>query len=152
MWRLVALLAAALLMAGTAGCGGSGAEPGAPQGVALVLDFVPNAVHSGIYAAQREGYYRDAGIDLTIRQPGESSDAPKLLGAGRARKEHAVQAGAGAVLHAKPGTRVRAGEPLITLHTDTPERFARARETLAGAYTIGAEEPAPRPLIIDRMT
>jgi putative hydroxymethylpyrimidine transport system substrate-binding protein len=83
MWRLVALLAAALLLAGTAGCGGSGAEPGAPRGVALVLDFVPNAVHSGIYAAQREGYYRAAGINLTIRQPGESSDAPKLLAAGR---------------------------------------------------------------------
>jgi len=79
----VALLAAALLLAGAAGCGGSGAEPGAPKGVALALDFTPNAVHSGIYAAQREGYYRDAGIDLTIRQPGESSDAPKLLEAGR---------------------------------------------------------------------
>src|SRR6476646_8867445 len=79
----VALLAAALLLAGAAGCGGSGAEPGAPKGVALVLDFTPNAVHSGLYAARREGYYDDAGIDLTIRQPGETSDAPKLLEAGR---------------------------------------------------------------------
>jgi NitT/TauT family transport system substrate-binding protein/putative hydroxymethylpyrimidine transport system substrate-binding protein len=67
-----------------AGCGGNGAEPGAPKGVTLVLDFVPNAVHSGIYAAQRQGYYGDQGIDLTIRQPGESTDAPKLLEAGRA--------------------------------------------------------------------
>lgn len=83
MRRAVALLAAALLLTGAAGCGGSGAEPGAPKGVALVLDFVPNAVHSGIYAAQRQGYYRDEGIDLTIRQPGESTDAPKLLAAGR---------------------------------------------------------------------
>jgi len=84
MRRAVALLAAVLLLAGVAGCGGSGAEPGAPKGVTLVLDFVPNAVHSGIYAAQRQGYYRNAGIDLTIRQPGESTDAPKLLEAGRA--------------------------------------------------------------------
>jgi NitT/TauT family transport system substrate-binding protein/putative hydroxymethylpyrimidine transport system substrate-binding protein len=83
MRRAAALLAAVLLLAGVAGCGGSGAEPGAPQGVTLVLDFVPNAVHSGIYAAQRQGYYRDEGIDLTIRQPGESTDAPKLLAAGR---------------------------------------------------------------------
>ncbi len=83
MGRAVALLAAALLLAGAAGCGGSGAEPGAPKGVTLVLDFVPNAVHSGIYAAQRQGYYRDEGLDLTIRQPGESTDAPKLLAAGR---------------------------------------------------------------------
>lgn len=81
---VAALLAATLLLAGIAGCGGSGAEPGAPDGAALVLDFTPNAVHSGIYAAQHEGFFRDAGIDLTIRQPGESTDAPKLLEAGRA--------------------------------------------------------------------
>ena len=84
MRRAVALLAAVLLLAGVTGCGGGGAEPGAPKGVTLVLDFVPNAVHSGIYAAQRQGYYRDSGIDLAIRQPGESTDAPKLLEAGRA--------------------------------------------------------------------
>ena len=84
MRGVVALLAAALLLAGAAGCGGSGAEPGAPKGATLVLDFTPNAVHSGIYAAQRQGYYRDAGVDLTVRQPGESTDAPKLLQAGRA--------------------------------------------------------------------
>lgn len=84
MRRAVALLAAVLLLVGVAGCGGDGAEPGAPKGVALVLDFVPNAVHSGIYAAQGQGYYGDRGIDLAIRQPGESSDAPKLLAAGRA--------------------------------------------------------------------
>jgi NitT/TauT family transport system substrate-binding protein/putative hydroxymethylpyrimidine transport system substrate-binding protein len=83
MRRAAALLAAVALLAGFTGCGGDGAEPGAPKGVALVLDFVPNAVHSGIYAARREGYYRDRGIDLTIRQPGESTDAPKLLTAGR---------------------------------------------------------------------
>jgi putative hydroxymethylpyrimidine transport system substrate-binding protein len=84
MRRVAALLAAALLLAGVAGCGGSGAEPGAPQGATVVLDFTPNAVHSGIYAAQRQGFYRDGGVDLTIRQPGDSTDAPKLLEAGRA--------------------------------------------------------------------
>jgi NitT/TauT family transport system substrate-binding protein/putative hydroxymethylpyrimidine transport system substrate-binding protein len=80
---VAALLAAALLLTGAAGCGGSGAEPGAPVGATLVLDFTPNAVHSGIYAAQRQGFYRDARVNLTIRQPGESTDAPKLLAAGR---------------------------------------------------------------------
>jgi NitT/TauT family transport system substrate-binding protein/putative hydroxymethylpyrimidine transport system substrate-binding protein len=83
MRRAVALLAAALLLAGLAGCGGSGAEPGAPKGATLVLDFTPNAVHTGIYAAQAEGFYEAAGIDLHIQAPGESTDAPKLLAAGR---------------------------------------------------------------------
>ncbi len=84
MGRVAALLAAALLLGGVAGCGGDGAEPGAPSGATLVLDFTPNAVHTGIYAAQRQGFYRDAGIELTVRQPGDSTDAPKLLEAGRA--------------------------------------------------------------------
>jgi NitT/TauT family transport system substrate-binding protein/putative hydroxymethylpyrimidine transport system substrate-binding protein len=83
MRRAAALLAAVLLLAGAAGCGGDGAEPGAPQGVTLVLDFVPNAAHSGIYAAQRRSFYREVGIDLQIRQPGDSTDAPKLLETGR---------------------------------------------------------------------
>jgi putative hydroxymethylpyrimidine transport system substrate-binding protein len=81
---VAALLAAVFALLPVTGCGDDGAEPGAPQGATLVLDFTPNAVHSGIYTAQRQGFYRDAGVDLTVRQPGESTDAPKLLEAGRA--------------------------------------------------------------------
>ena len=74
------------------------------------------------------------------------------LGAGRARKEDPVQAGAGVEIHAKPGDTVRAGQPLLTLHTDTPERFERAREVLAGAATIEAGGAAtPRTLLLDRI-
>jgi thymidine phosphorylase len=75
------------------------------------------------------------------------------LGAGRARKEDAVQAGAGIELHAKPGALVRAGEPLMTLHTDTPERFGPALADLAAAVTIAPEgsRPPGRPLILDRL-
>ena len=83
MRRAVALLAAVLALAGMAGCGESGAEPGVPKGATLVLDFLPNAVHSGIYAARAEGFYGDAGVDLKVQSPGESSDAPKLLAAGK---------------------------------------------------------------------
>jgi putative hydroxymethylpyrimidine transport system substrate-binding protein len=83
MRRAVALLAAALLLVGVAGCGGSGAEPGVPKGATVVLDFVPNAVHTGIYVAQAQGLYEKAGVDLHIQVPGESTDAPKLLAAGR---------------------------------------------------------------------
>jgi thymidine phosphorylase len=75
------------------------------------------------------------------------------LGAGRARKEDPVQAGAGIELHAKPGDAVRAGDVLLTLHTDTPERFERAQAALAGAVTIAPEgtSPEPRPIVLDRI-
>lgn len=84
MRRAAALLAAVLLLAGAPGCGGDGAEPGAPRGAALVLDFTPNAAHAGIYAALARDLYREAGVELTVRAPGETSEGPKLLAAGRA--------------------------------------------------------------------
>jgi putative hydroxymethylpyrimidine transport system substrate-binding protein len=83
MSKVVASLAAVLVGLALVGCGGGGAEPGAPQRATLVLDFTPNAVHSGIYTALRRGYYSDAGVDLQVRQPSASTDAPKLLQAGR---------------------------------------------------------------------
>jgi thymidine phosphorylase len=61
-------------------------------------------------------------------------------GAGRSRKEDPVQAGAGVLIHAKPGDRVRAGEPLLTLLSDDAERFSRAEESLAEAFDIASED------------
>jgi putative hydroxymethylpyrimidine transport system substrate-binding protein len=84
MRRVAALLAAALLGAALTACGGGGAEPGAPRGATLVLDFQPNAVHSGIYAAQANGHFRNEGVDLTIQEPSSTADSAKLLEAGRA--------------------------------------------------------------------
>jgi putative hydroxymethylpyrimidine transport system substrate-binding protein len=84
MRRVAASLAAVLTALAMAGCGGDGAEPDAPEGATLVLDFQPNAVHSGIYAAQANGFFEDAGVDLTIREPSSTSDSAKLLESGRA--------------------------------------------------------------------
>jgi thymidine phosphorylase len=76
------------------------------------------------------------------------------LGAGRARKEDQVQAGAGIEMHAKPGAVVRTGDPLMTLHTDTPERFVRAIEALVGSCFIAPEGSLPDllPLVIERIS
>lgn len=90
MERIAASLAAVLVGLAIAGCGGGGAEPDAPPGGAppvreleLILDFQPNAVHAGLYSALADGRFAEHGIDLTVREPGSSSDAPKLLEAGR---------------------------------------------------------------------
>ena len=74
------------------------------------------------------------------------------LGAGRARPGDDVQAAAGVTWHAGVGDQVRAGDPLLTLHTDTPERFERAFAALEGSFDIteGATVAA-RPLVIDRI-
>lgn len=72
------------------------------------------------------------------------------LGAGRARKEDAVQLAAGIKLHAKPGDTVTEGQPLITLMTDTPERFDRALQSLEGAWDINGQL-SETSIILDRI-
>jgi thymidine phosphorylase len=74
------------------------------------------------------------------------------LGAGRARKEDPVQAGAGVVWHARPGDAVAEGQPLLTLLTDEPERFERALESLEGGYDVGDDASyTPTDLVLDRI-
>ncbi len=74
------------------------------------------------------------------------------LGAGRARKEDPVQAGAGVVWHARPGDQVTAGDPLFTLLTDEPARFERALASLEGGWAVGAaDEAVSVPLVLDRI-
>ncbi|MGW4229802.1 thymidine phosphorylase [Streptomyces sp. NPDC004980] len=75
------------------------------------------------------------------------------LGAGRARKEDPVQEGAGIELHAKPGDTVTEGQPLLTLHTETPEKFEYALKALPDSYDIApAGTPfAATPVVRERI-
>jgi putative hydroxymethylpyrimidine transport system substrate-binding protein len=61
------------LLACLAGCGGDDGGGAARRGT-LALDFQPNPVHAGVYAAK----------NIRIRVPSSSTDSLKLLAAGRA--------------------------------------------------------------------
>lgn len=95
--RLAHTLAAASAVAlslGAAACGGGDGSSGdgTPRGTALpepteatlVLDFVPNAVHTGIYASVADGCYEDSNIDLEIVEPTSTADTLRLIEAGKA--------------------------------------------------------------------
>jgi len=73
------------------------------------------------------------------------------LGAGRARKEDPVSPAAGITWTAGVGEQVRAGQPLLELHTDDAARIPRALEALEGAVGVDTGEQ-PLPLILDRIT
>jgi thymidine phosphorylase len=70
------------------------------------------------------------------------------LGAGRARKEHPVQAGAGVRLLIEPGAPVTAGQPLLELHTDTPDAVPGALAALRDGVVVGDGPAPPRPPLI----
>ncbi|MFT3945045.1 MAG: thymidine phosphorylase [Ancrocorticia sp.] len=102
---------------------------------------LPVAKHQQDVVADRDGIL----TDLDALKVGVAS---WRLGAGRARKEDPVQAGAGIEIFARPGDKVTKGQKLLTLHTDTPDRFARALESLEGTVTIGDDAPAPRDSVV----
>lgn len=113
-----------------------GGDPDAPLPVAREIEIV---------AAPADGYvsHLDAmAVGL----------AAWRLGAGRERQEDPVSATAGVICLAKEGEPVSAGQPMLELHTDEPERFPAALESLEGGFEIGTAPPDPRPLVIDRVT
>ena len=76
------------------------------------------------------------------------------LGAGRSRQGEKVQSGAGVEIHKKPGEKIQAGEPLFTLHTDEPERFERALDSISDAVAISKDGSiaAHLPLVVGRIS
>jgi thymidine phosphorylase len=113
-----------------------GGDPDAP---------LPQARHAEVVTAAQDGWLRR----LDARAVGV---AAWRLGAGRARKEDPVSAVAGVLCLAKPGERVRAGQPVLELRSDDESRFARAADALAGAIEIGPAPPAAGPLVIERIS
>ena len=72
------------------------------------------------------------------------------LGAGRSKQGEQLQLGAGIEIHVKPGEVVKAGQPIFTLHTDKPELFARAQESLEGAVEYDSNYQR-LPLVLERI-
>ena len=70
----------------SAGCRGRTQESsaGSPRQVRVILDYLPNAVHVGLYQAESAGYFRDEGLKVRIDAPTSSSDTLRLMAAGQA--------------------------------------------------------------------
>jgi thymidine phosphorylase len=104
-----------------------GGDPDAP---------LPQAAHTQVLPAPASGWL--TGLDAL-----KVGIAAWRLGAGRARKEDDVSASAGIICLAKPGEAVQAGQPLLELRADEPERFGPALAALEGAAAVSDQGPPP---------
>jgi putative hydroxymethylpyrimidine transport system substrate-binding protein len=79
------ILALAVLALLVSGCGEKKESTSATktQQLQLMLDFLPNADHAGIYAAQRNGRFRAVGLDVKIRTPSDPAAPLRQVAAGR---------------------------------------------------------------------
>ena len=78
-------------------------------------------------------------------------DVAWRLGAGRARKEDPVSAGAGVRFLVVAGDVVEAGQPLFELYADDAAHLELGRAAMASAFGIDDVPPAPRPLLLERI-
>lgn len=82
--KVLAVLLCAVLLFSLAACGAKTEEPKELQKITLSLDWTPNTNHTGIYVALSKGYFKDAGLDVTVVQPSQNS-AAAMCAAGQAQ-------------------------------------------------------------------
>lgn len=77
--KIAAGILAAAVAAGLSGCADTASEKAAegesPENVTVILDYVANTNHTGMYVALDQGYYKEAGMDVSIVEPTEGATA-----------------------------------------------------------------------------
>jgi pyrimidine-nucleoside phosphorylase len=105
---------------------------------------LPDAPDRESVRAPRPGY-------VAAIHAGAVGHASVVLGAGRARLDDVIDHGVGIEVTAPPGTEVRAGDPVLTLHHRRGRGLADAIDLLNSAIDISEEPPALRSLVLERI-
>ena len=105
-------------------------------------ELLPKAAIVEPISATREGYVQQIACD-------EIGICSLILGGGRETKESEIDLSVGLVLEKKVGDYVKIGDTLAYIHANDRAKLEAAKTRFYDAYTIGAEEPACRPLIFE---
>ena len=82
--KIIAVLLCAVLLFCLAACGAEPKENKELQKITLALDWTPNTNHTGIYVALAKGYFKDAGLEVSVVQPSQNG-AASMCAAGQAQ-------------------------------------------------------------------
>lgn len=100
----------------------------------------PKAKYKHDVLASKSGYIAKMNAEMI----GSSS---VILGAGRVKKDDAIDYSAGIILHKKTCDKVEKGEALATLYTNNRNSINDAERLFLEAITISSNKPQPVPLI-----
>lgn len=103
---------------------------------------LPQARQQALIRSPRSGYVESIAAETVGR-------ATMVLGAGRSRVDDRIDPAVGAVLLAKPGQQIRAGDPLAKIFANVEVRMEQAWELFEEAWTIGEEPPTPHTLVLE---
>ena len=117
------------------------AQGGNPQALDK-FELLPNATGMREVASPRGGYV--SSIDAQ-----DIGSASNMIGAGRDRKEDAIDPAVGIILEVKAGEKVDAGSVLCRLYYTKEDRVEEAAEMVEDAFRISAQKPEERELILE---
>jgi pyrimidine-nucleoside phosphorylase len=103
---------------------------------------LPTAPHRAVFSADRSGYITSLDAELVGR-------ATMVLGAGRNRVEDAIDHAVGALVLAKRGDAVRAGQPIVELHYRDAGQLETALQLVRSACIIEDQPPLAQPIILE---
>ncbi len=84
MKKLAVMMLVLAMVFSMAGCGSENSKTADLEKVTFVLDWTPNTNHTGVYVAQKLGYFEEAGLEVEIVQPPEDG-AAVLVASGKAQ-------------------------------------------------------------------
>jgi len=117
------------------------AQGGNPQALDK-FEQLPNATGMREVASPRGGYV--SSIDAH-----DIGSASNMIGAGRDRKEDAIDPAVGIILEVKAGEKVDAGSVLCRLYYTKEDHVEEAAEMVEDAFRISAQKPEERELILE---
>lgn len=113
---------------------------GGDPGVCGDYSLLPQSKHQVPFTAEADGY-------ISKINAFEVGMTAIDIGAGRRKKEDAIDHSAGFVFTKKVGAAVKKGDTILTIHTNNPESIEGARQRLAKSITIAEAKPEEAPMI-----
>jgi pyrimidine-nucleoside phosphorylase/thymidine phosphorylase len=117
------------------------AQGGNPQALDK-FELLPNATGMREVTSPRGGY-------VSVIDAEDIGVASNMIGAGRERKEDAIDPAVGIILEVKVGEKVEAGSVLCRLYYTHEDRVEEAAEMVEDAFRISAQKPDERELILE---
>ena len=117
------------------------AQGGNPQALDK-FELLPNATGMREVVSPRGGY-------VTSIDAEDIGSASNLIGAGREKREDAIDPAVGIILEVKAGEKVDAGSVLCRLYYTGEERVEEAAEKVEDAFRISGQKPDERELILE---
>jgi len=117
------------------------AQGGNPQALDR-FELLPNATGMREILSPRAGF-------VSAIMAEDIGRASQMMGAGRSRKEDAIDPAVGVILEVKAGEKVEAGSVLCRLYYTVEENLDEAAELVEDAFRISGTRPEERELILE---